>query len=137
MDSNLSLKDIRLKTGKNIAQFAKSFGIDEQVINDWENLKPAPKPYIVNMIYELCKYRGYFMTEEKPDEKRFYVSKTTNIIDRLLSRMAQLTNGEFVDAFNADDYSRCYDMIVLQNKLRRLDSDEAEKLINFISALEF
>ena len=133
---NLSLKDIRLRTGLNAADFAKAFCLDLQTLTDWENLMPAPKPYIVNMIYELCKYRGYFITEQKTDEKKFNIIKTTQVIDKLLSRMAQLTNGDFVDAFNADDFPRCNEMIELQSKLRRLDSSEAEKLISFISVLD-
>ena len=93
------------------------------------------------MIYELCVYRGYFQLDinvdelRSKDEKTFTVS-TTQAMGRLLTRMARLTNDAFIDAFNADDFPRCYELIDTQVKLRRLEPSDAEKLNKYISAMD-
>ena len=136
--TNFSLKDIRLMTGMSVTEFSKAFGIEDNVYCDWENMLPAPKPYIVNMIYELCVYRGYIILDADKIENKSknYNIKTTQAIMRLLLKMSKLTNEEFMAAVNADDYARCYQMIDKQLALRRIEQKEYDKLNEFIKMMD-
>lgn len=129
MDNTISLKEIREKTNMTRTDFAAAFGIEEAEYSEMEETA-TPKPYLVTMINELCIYRGYYIIEdEKGGEK---MSKVAEMIEK----MANLTNNEFAEAFYADDYARCREMIDMQRDLRRITTEDATQFVNILDQIE-
>lgn len=133
----MTIKEIRLKTGMTIEAFAAAFHFDEDVLVQWETRKRTPRPYLVEMVYELCVYRNYFDTTVEVEEKNtidtFFISHSDRKVAKLLYRISELTNGDFAAAVSADDFPRCHQLIDTQLMLHRIKPDEAAMLHQYIN----
>ena len=135
----MTIKEVRLKTGMSITQFSAAFNYPFEVQRDWENERKRVPQYIVDLIYEVCVYRNYIIEDpeaqtQKPEQKPEPVfNASSKTITKLLYRISQNTDNEFAEAFEADDFPRCHQLIDMQLSLHRLRADEALLLQNYIN----
>lgn len=50
---NLTIKELRIRTGLSQSQFAKRFNIPVKTVQNWEFGCSTPRPYIVSLIHEI------------------------------------------------------------------------------------
>lgn len=60
----MNIKELREKTGLSQNKFSVMFGIPLNTLQRWEINYRKPPVYVVNMIAELLKYKGYIVDED-------------------------------------------------------------------------
>jgi len=60
----MTIRELREKTGMSQSKFADMFGIPLNTLQRWEINYRKPPEYVVCMITELLKYKGYITDED-------------------------------------------------------------------------
>lgn len=60
----MTIRELREKTGMSQSKFAYMFGIPLNTLQRWEINYRKPPEYVIGMITELLKYKGYITDED-------------------------------------------------------------------------
>lgn len=126
INKDLKLKDVRLRTGLSISEFARRFGIEP---NSYLRMEQSRNfTYYPILFDELCKIRGYYPAEEQQP----HILSNNHDFNKTLLRLSSL-DPDFYSAFNVDDYVTCLRILDEQHTLHRISDTEYKLVYDYIN----